>query len=316
MANGWPPGATIKSPSGYLTRGCVQRVLPLPDHDFPTSLDFNPAGTLLLAALRNNYVKGGNGTLCVWDTGAGTLKKTIAAEDQGIIERAVFSPDGAHVASCSEARNVVLRSTSDWSEEKRLRGNDIAPSGLVLPIDVAFSPDGMKLAWLSMVLIGNGPSNWVNSGRMTVWDIPGGTRDTFETGDNFTARHLQFSPDGKWLGIDGINANISQHNRAQTILWNVATAEEERRLLWPAVIDWCRVSAVTADSSTLLGTTRDGLVAWHLPDGKAQLLDAAAVPLAPDYQMTRKGTLRVINTNDFNDIFPPACCSPTRKSCC
>ncbi len=235
----------------------------------------------------------------MWDTASGQLKKTIAAHSE-IIVRVAFSPDGGHVATCSDDRSVALWSTGDWSLEKRLTDIPGYPSA------VAFSPDGMKLAWICILLKRSGVSTYANNGQLTVWDIPSGQRNTLEAGEGSYFRNMLFSPDGKWLALDrDIFPTPQKIDHAETILWNVLAAREDHRLAWPSPIDWCYPSAFTADSATLLGSTRDGLAAWNISTDVEKMLDASVVPLAPDYPYTRLSTLRVLNTDDYNDIFPP-----------
>ncbi len=231
--------------------GSVRRQLPLPAGKWPFSLALHPNGTMLLAALYDTTGKDGD-VFTVWDLATGTVKKTIPASlhvgGDDSTHKVAFNPEGTYAAGCS-GNTVLLWDTHDWTVVKRLEEN------LGVVDDLAFSPVGLQLAWISMRWAG---SDAETEYRVDIRDIPGGQRDTMTGKQGATFSGLAFSPNGKWLAT---------RTREEIMLWNCRERKEGKGISLPGDYFFCRHLAFTADSRHLLATSRGHLVYCGLDTG-------------------------------------------------
>ncbi len=247
-----------------LNTGAVRRQFPLPQRNLPLALALNPDASLLFATLDHAFM--------VWDVATGTVKATLPNEvhefDNCTRFQVAFSPDGTHAAGCA-GNSLLLWNTKDWIVEKHFDDNP----GLV--DDVAFSPDGMKLAWFSVGYTG---PNFVPNGKLVIWDIPANTRNTIESKDFQQFNGLAFSPDGKWLAT---------REGGQVRLWNCMLWKEEKPIRMPAT--WRGQITFTADSTHLLCTDNMQLVCCDIATGEVKPTALGKVSQSLNIAMTSHG---------------------------
>jgi RNA polymerase sigma factor (sigma-70 family) len=170
-----------------------EEIVPLPVH----GIAFSPDGKFLAAATgrRAKELKDGAGSVTVVELESW---KEVARFQNGFVDAVTavaYSPDGSRLAAGSMRRRVKgnsfdrtlihLWSSRDYREESPL---EIPRSGSV--DDLAFSADGSRLAVAQ------------SGQRACVFDL--GTRaETVLTGPAAAARRIEFSPNGKLLGLLG-----------------------------------------------------------------------------------------------------------------
>nr|WP_095856737.1 WD40 repeat domain-containing protein [Streptomyces sp. Ag82_O1-15] len=139
-------------------------------------------------------VGGEDGTLQLWDTRTGHIRKTLAqgahATDSEATVRVTsiaFSPDGRTLASGSEDRTVRLWDTRTGRLRRSLAGHAHGvPS-------VAFSPDGRTLA------------SGDDDGSVRLWDMTLGASNSVLADPRMKADLMAFSPDAGTLATASIS---------------------------------------------------------------------------------------------------------------
>ncbi len=96
-----------------------------------TSLDINPAGTLLASASTDDTIK-------IWSTTGWTLSQTISAS-AGDVNAVGFKNDGKLLASAHADNSLRIWSTTDWSSVKTFTDHTQAATSL------AWSADGRRI---------------------------------------------------------------------------------------------------------------------------------------------------------------------------
>jgi WD40 repeat protein/uncharacterized caspase-like protein len=101
------------------------------------------------------------------------------------VKKAIFSPDGAYIATASRDKSIKLWDAETGLEIRSLLGHQ----GTVTAID--FSPDGTMMA------------SGAGDNTIRVWDISNGEKIwRSPTYENFLTS-VKFSPNGKWLAYGG-----------------------------------------------------------------------------------------------------------------
>src|SRR5262249_37417262 len=147
---------------------------------------FGPDGRLLAAA---NW----DGTVIVWDLAAD--RRRVLEGHAGRVNAVALHPDGRHLASVGRDKNVVI-----WHRGVIWDRNDqdktiFARDGDEI-WDVAYSPDGTRLAWTTGVH------------TVSVCDARTGEPIYSRTDPRFGPRCVLFSPDGRTLAIGGAGVQI------------------------------------------------------------------------------------------------------------
>jgi WD40 repeat protein len=181
-------------------------------------------------------VSGRPGAVTMWDAATG---RELWTQPVGLGRCAAYSPDGRRVAG-SEINTLTVWDAATgqklWTKRHR-------------PHNVAFSPDGVRLAGLG-----------TKPGSVQVWDAATGSEvQTLErrTGTTDAIDTIAYSPDGRWL------AGGSQGG---TRLWNVATGQEVRTLGEPDGV--VAAVAFSPDSQQLACGGNDGAVkVWTVATG-------------------------------------------------
>ena len=173
----------------YLKRLRYHTLLPL-RHESPVlSVAFSPDGKHLASGTQSGSVR-------IWDAKTGQeLQKWTAHEDAA--QSVAFSPNGRWLATGSYDGTVKV-----WEVRRVLQGEVNEPWRQLDHIPrvwtVTFSPDSERLAAAAGRSI-------VSKGEVRVWKLnsPGEVL-TLSSSDRVTG--LQFSPDGRWLAIAGVES--------------------------------------------------------------------------------------------------------------
>ncbi len=173
-----------------------------------TGVAFSPDGSMLVSVSTDN-------TIYLWDTTTGKRIKTLAnqgvitnqLEDQEIIERVFFSPDGSTFATVKTDKTIRLWDTTTGTLKQTFidQDTDDKQAGYEKGVEnVLFSPDGNSIFSL------------IKSEKIRLWDVATGKRkrSTEYTGYVMNAA---FSPDGRTLATGAFDGSIR--------LWDVATGK-------------------------------------------------------------------------------------------
>ncbi|HWN67471.1 MAG TPA: WD40 repeat domain-containing protein, partial [Haliangium sp.] len=217
---------------------------------------FSPDGQRLLTASWDGSIK-------MWNARTGALE--WAERQTGRVFDALFSPDGAAVATLGAEHAIMLRDASDGRVLRALAGHTEASTA------AAFSADGAYLVTGS------------NDGTARVWSPATGTLLTTSQGHGGIVQAIAISPDGR------LAASASLSGRARVFpvpggpalelaghgdeIQSVAFAPDGTRLVTASKDRTARVwDAVTG---ALLWTLADHpgpvLRAWFAPDGQSIL---------------------------------------------
>jgi dipeptidyl aminopeptidase/acylaminoacyl peptidase len=208
---------------------------------------FSPDGRKLLTS-------SGDGFARVWDADTGAQLAILHGNEGERFK--TFSPDGQKVLTTSDTGAARLLSASDGREHLALHHGQ--------PVYTAqFSPDGRKIITVS------------EDGGMRVWDAARGAElAAFRT---HTILNLVFSPDGRKIltaSEDGTARLLDADNgsellvlRHQGIVWSAVFSPDARTIL--------TASTALQNDSALVAQARDVAAGAKLPDGAAQLWDAA-----------------------------------------
>jgi RNA polymerase sigma factor (sigma-70 family) len=171
--------------------------------------------------------KSGNpttGAVVLWNTQSGKVEQTLDESINNLVFRCVvFSNDGKMMAtSGTRLRNPKIeREVKVWDARTgQLKHTFLEAEGAVWETNVAFSPDGKKVAAGS------------KTGKISVWDTDNGvvwkTMET-EMTEGLSAWDIAFSPDGKLMavgyGINGAEGKVD--------LWEVQTGNLKHTLADP-----------------------------------------------------------------------------------
>ncbi len=231
-------------------------------------LAMSPNGQLL-AVVDVSGDEQGNRSIRVFDVVTGELKYTL----KGFYVHAAFSPDNTLLAVAGADGAVGI-----W----RLGDNTAAIPVKESPdmvTEVAFSPDGTKLAWIcSDHGAGHDPYEYVESvipyfggdnSHLTVWDILTGTKNTREAGKEYHFDNLAFSPNGQWVMATRTKLFPMVEKDAGNMVccWDVASGKPSAPLQLPAG-EMIRFARFTQDNAQIIGVSHGSLACWDFPTGQ------------------------------------------------
>jgi WD40 repeat protein len=175
------------------------------------SITFSPDGLRLLTASADSTVR-------QWDARTGQEVELPYDRHSGQVFSAVYSPDAQWVASTGEDRTIRVWRARDRHEVAILQGHTY------LVVEVAFAPDGRRLASLSS------PWPGTNAGddKVRVWDVDPQAPLPVLRGHTGTIYPLAYSPDGRWLASGSWDKTVR--------LWDAATGEPCATLSHPSFV--------------------------------------------------------------------------------
>jgi WD40 repeat protein len=184
---------------------------------------------------------GQDGTVRIWDI-ASKRAQMVLREHKLPVQQVIFSHDGRYLVTVDQGGTVLVWNTHDFTKPEQLA---TGPKD-----DVAFSPDGKRLAVLGF-----------NS--LSIWDLAGprplehltGLRTSWPT---FVSMKVAWSPDGHHL------AASSEEDVVQ--LWDLRTGADPTLL--PGQPDLSRTLAISPDGTHLASGGVDGSVnLWNITTG-------------------------------------------------
>jgi WD40 repeat protein/serine/threonine protein kinase len=164
------------------------------------STAFSQDGSRLVTASADGMVR-------QWNATTGEEVEPPYERHTNEVYSAVYSPDGQWVASAGADRTIRVWRAKGRQDVAVLHGH----SGRV--VEVAFTPDGLRLASLSC------RSAWVYAGDDTarVWDVNPAATLPMLRGHTRDIYPVAFSPDGRWLASGSFDTTVR--------LWDAATGE-------------------------------------------------------------------------------------------
>jgi WD40 repeat protein len=221
-------------------------------------LGFSPDGKLVAVSKLTNltFDKRERGLeLQVWDLATGHKVRTLTFKGHSGPFRVAFNKDGKRLATALEGKKVMV-----WD---LATGQEIFTLGSIKGsvADMAFSPDGARLAVASGVASEQGPSPRKGWGEVRVWDIASAKELLTLKGHTNLVKSVAFSPDGKRLatGSDDKTVRVWEAVSGQGVL----TLREHT----DGVLD----VVFSPDGKRLAGVSRDTITIW---DGSLSMKDA------------------------------------------
>ncbi len=179
---------------------------------------FNSAARRLVTA------SGRDDRVTVWDTGTMMKWKTLRT-GSGVVSRALFSPNGARLASSSP-----YNSTRVWNLET---GQQLLACENHRP--TVFSQDGRFLA--TLLIVGEGAVSAVK-----IWDIDAGKEFSTLAGAGDHVSSCLFSPNGSQVATGTLDGSVK--------VWDVKSGGLMGQFTGPA--GWCTPKAFIRDERTLV----------------------------------------------------------------
>ncbi|MFL5340809.1 MAG: protein kinase domain-containing protein, partial [Gemmataceae bacterium] len=213
---------------------------------------FSPDGSRLVTA-------SADGTVRQWDARTGQEVEPPYDRHSGEVFSAVYCPDGQWIASAGDDRTVRVWRAKGRQDVAVLHGH----TGSV--VDVAFAPDGRRLASLSR------SSPFVSAGDDTVrlWDVDPRAALPVLCGHTNYIYPVTYSPDGRLLASGSWDGTVR--------LWDAATGEPCATLPHPS--DFFVVDLAFGPDGTWLvtGCTQDALLRiWDVATARGR----REIPLA------------------------------------
>jgi WD40 repeat protein len=192
------------------------------------------------------------------------------SEPRGIIEQALFSPDGQRVLACGSNGSMWL-----WDRES---GRLVRHFGRLGPQHglwgIAFSPDGRRV-------VSGGADRVVR-----IWDVESGQLVHELQGHSGFIRTVGYSPDGRYVASAGGGPNLHLDGVDQAIhVWDVETGQELRQLEGSPGRIWGL--AYTPDGRHLFSAGGTMAILWdaqtgrevrRFPGSTEQIMSAAVFP--------------------------------------
>lgn len=151
---------------------------------FLGALEFSPDGTTLVSA-SSPYSENKNGTIKIWNTVNGSLKKTFAGSS-GLV---VFSPDGkTFVIDHDDAIKFYDATSGNLTKTLTVQHQPLQ--------SVAFSPNGSTFVIAA------------NDNTLSIRDAAGGTLKQTLGYDGHHSLSVTFSPDGQTIANAGLDNTI------------------------------------------------------------------------------------------------------------
>ncbi|MBN1889777.1 MAG: WD40 repeat domain-containing protein [Thermoflexales bacterium] len=232
-----------------------------------TGVAFSPDGTRLAAVSRTHWSDGGQGHLRLWELAKRTLLRTQEIHAD-VISSVAFSPDGKRLAAGGQWDGVIrlwrvadgallgLVTRDPAADDPSARAANLlfGVSANDLVWDVAFSPDGERLASVS-------------SGYMLLWRVSDGTL-LDKTGSLGPVHGLAFDSTTPWLAA-GVKNTV--------VLWEIVQDKLVRRRELKGHASYVQSVAFSADGSLLASSAHDDALVqakdntvrvWRVSDGE------------------------------------------------
>lgn len=136
------------------------------------SVDFSPCGKWIVSGSSDRTVR-------LWEVGSHVQRSFILGAHNGSVIRVKFSPSGSKAASVSTTQVIV------WDVKSGQKLACFSPSTRF--VDIAFSPDGSKLATIGMY-----------SDSAIIWSMDD-FQEVSRWGQGVIADHVVFSPCGRFV---------------------------------------------------------------------------------------------------------------------
>lgn len=187
---------------------------------------FSPDGTMFVTGPGNFAAETAARTVTFWD--AKTYRATAKIVSAGIAQRITFSPDGKSLAvvsymdTGSDTDKTVVELWDVQSKKlaavQPAQGRSIDGSALFVMSQVAFSPDGSRLATITKQTV-------------EVWDVKTGELVQTLQGHQKAVTGVWFSPDNRFLVSTG-EQQLSAYSEpvGELFIWNAQTGEKVKTL--------------------------------------------------------------------------------------
>ncbi len=232
----------------------------------------------------NYIVTAGNDSVVLWDANTGQLLHTLEGH-KGIVQKALFGPDGKTILTVSADKTAALWRASDGSIIHTLAGHLKRVEG------GAFSNDGKTVATNSI------------DRTIRVWDV--------ETGNAVAVLSGHQAPINAIIFMKDANRLISAAGDDTLVLWDVSAAKAIHVFHGHSGIVFD--AAISADERTLASVAEDETLrlwdidsAKQIAQGNGHSLDVLSVAFSPDgSRIVTAGedhTVRIWDAKDAREI--------------
>ncbi|HYG82383.1 MAG TPA: hypothetical protein VD861_18445, partial [Pyrinomonadaceae bacterium] len=187
---------------------------------------FSPDGSMFVTGPGNLAAGTAARTITLWD--ARTYRPIAKLVSAGSVQRLIFSPDGkslAVVTYMDTGADTDQTSLELWDVQSRklaavqpARGRSIDGSALYVMSQIAFSPDGGRLATITKRAV-------------EVWDVKSGELARTLGGHQKDVTGVWFSPDGRFLVSTAEQQTSADESPVgELFIWNAQTGEKVKAL--------------------------------------------------------------------------------------